>query len=94
MDIKNTYRAVSIHPCDREHQGIVWDSGQGLEMLIDNRICMGLSWSPYIFTMFSNFIVRAFSRGGVPDVIIYLDNVAVTVQSWHECAWKGQLIIF
>ena len=51
IDIKDAYRAVSIHPRDRERQGLQWEFSKGKRTFMkDNRLCMGLSSSPYIFS--------------------------------------------
>ena len=60
LDIKDTYRAVSIHPDDRVRQGLwgqVKANGE-YRYFYDNRRCMGLASSPYIFSRISNFVVR------------------------------------
>ena len=47
IDIQNAYRAVPIHSLDR---GIKWEIDGETKYYIDNRLCMGLSSSPFIFT--------------------------------------------
>ena len=47
VDISDAYRAVSSHPDSRVSQGLSWDFGEGTVFLRDNRLCMGLSRSPY-----------------------------------------------
>ena len=54
---------------------------------------MGLSSSPYIFAIFSNFLVRAFTRGGIANIINYLDDFAVAAHTWDELASKQRLVI-
>ena len=84
VDIKNAYRAVSIHPVCRERQGLAWDFGEGPIFLRDNRLCMGLSSSPYVFSKISDFIVRCMVREGYQDCINYLDDFCVVSRLCQE----------
>lgn len=77
IDISNAYRAVNIHPKCRERQGLAWDFGSGLVYLRDNRLCMGLSSSPYVFSKISDFIVRCLAREGFDSCVNYLDDFCV-----------------
>ena len=57
IDTKDTYRVVSIHPDDWSHQGLHWDFAEGVNTYLkDNRLCMGLSSSPYVFSKISDFL--------------------------------------
>ena len=71
MDIKDAYRAVHIHPADRPKQGLLVTIDEEINYFVDNRQCMGLSLSPYIFSKISEFIVRYTNREGVTTVINY-----------------------
>lgn len=62
VDIKDAYPVLSIQPDDRPMQGIKWDFDRGAELFLDNRLCMGLSSSPFIFTQISNFVARCGAR--------------------------------
>jgi hypothetical protein len=86
FDISNAYRAVNIHPDSRSHQELSWDFGKGSVFLHDNRLCMGLSSSPYVFSKISDFIVHCMVRGGLPDCINYLDAFCVVARTREECA--------
>ncbi len=78
IDIKDAYRAVHIHPSSRPFQGIKWEFTEGVTTyMVDNRMCMGLSSSPYIFTRISNFVVRCARREGINRVINYLDDFCI-----------------
>ena len=79
IDIKDAYRAVHIHPRDRLKQGLKWHfSGEGsASYMIDNRLCMGLSSSPFIFNRLSDFVVRCGVREGVKRTVNYLDDFCV-----------------
>ena len=84
VDVADAYRAVSIHPTDRRKQGLRWNFGQGDKYLCDNRLCMGLSSSPYIFSKVSDFIVRCTVREGCNYVLNYLDDFAIVNSTCQE----------
>ena len=50
-DLKDVYRALSIHPKDRQRQGLSWkfENSTNITYLRDNRLCMGLASAPFIF---------------------------------------------
>lgn len=79
IDIKDAYRAVQIHPGDRDRQGLKWQfEGEGfVTYMVDNRLCMGLSSSPFIFSRISDFVVRCGRREGVDNVTNYLDDFCI-----------------
>ena len=81
VDIKDAYRAVSIHPRDRDRQGLHWNfdptEGSNCTYMKDNRLCMGLASSPYVFSKISDFVVRCAVREGVDRVINYLDDFCI-----------------
>ena len=79
IDIKDAYRAVSIHLADCPKQGIKWRFGGAEEYsyMIDNRLCMGLSSSPFIFSKILDFVVRCALREGVDQVVNYLDDFCI-----------------
>ena len=93
VDIKDAYRAVSIHPRDRDRQGLHWDfdprKGSDCTYMKDNRLCMGLASSPYVFSKISDFIVRCAIREGVDRVINYLDDFCI-VSGAYDKACAGQ----
>lgn len=86
VDISNAYRAISIYPACRERQGLAWDFGSGTVFLRDNRLCMGLSSSPYVFSKFSDFVVRCMVRQGYDECINYLDDFCVIGRDAGRCA--------
>ena len=94
LDIKDAYRAVSIHPRDRERQGLHWAFNQGCcTYMEDNRLCMGLSSSPYVFSKLSDFVVRCAIREGVDWVVNYLDDYCIVSGTLAEgCRSQGKLI--
>ena len=54
INIKDAYRAVSIHPEDHWE----FDSDSSCTYMHDNMLCRGLASRPYIFSKISDFIVR------------------------------------
>ena len=93
VDISNAYRAVSIHPLSRERQGLSWDFGSGPVYLRDNRLCMGLSSSPYVFTKLSNFVVRCLCRAGWRECVNYLDDFCIIARSYTNCAMVQRALV-
>lgn len=93
VDIKDAYRAVSIHPRDRDRQGLHWDfdpeKGSGCTYMKDNRLCMGLSSSPYVFSKISDLVVRCAIREGVTRVVNYLDDFCI-ISSNYDTACRHQ----
>lgn len=91
IDIKDAYRAVAIYPGDRTKQGLRWRfAGEDSDTYLrDNRLCMGLSSSPFIFNKLSDFVVRCAAREGADRVINYLDDFCVIGGS-EEDATRSQ----
>ena len=84
-DISNAYRAINIYPTCRNRQGLSWDFGKGKIFLRDNRLCMGLSSSPYVFSKISDFVVRCMVRAGFNKCINYLDDFCVVGETKEIC---------
>lgn len=85
VDVSDAYRAVSIHPDSSKRQGLSWQFGEGsVTFLRDNRLCMGLSSSPFVFSKLSDFIVRCMVRRGHNRVINYLDDFCTITGSYEE----------
>ena len=93
VDISNAYRAVNIHPACRERQGLSWDIGKGVVNIRDNRLCMGLSSSPFVFSKISDFVVRCMVREGYDQCVNYLDDFCVVGRSTVECAEAQQVLV-
>lgn len=76
VDIKDAYRAIPINPKNRNRQGLCWKftNDNQLTYLRDNRLCMGLASSPYIFSKVSDFLVRCAHRHKIQEIINYLDD--------------------
>lgn len=90
VDISNAYRAVHIHPTSSIRQGLSWSFKEETTYMRDNRLCMGLGSSPYVFSMLSELIVRCMIREGGPRVVNYLDDFCIIGHSYEECR-AGQL---
>ena len=88
VDISDAYRGVHIYYEDRMYQGIRWNfnDGQGDKVMLDTRLCFGLSSGPSVFNAISEFIVRCLSRRGFGAVINYLDDFIVVYPTLSECA--------
>ena len=95
IDIKDAYRAVHIHPGDRTKQGLKWKfKGERVfTYMVDNRLCMGLSSSPFIFSCISDFVVRCAEREGVRRIVNYLDDFCIVGSSREEAASHQHIVI-
>ena len=85
VDISNAYRAVNTHPDSRERQGLAWDFGDGTIFMRDNRLCMGLSSSPFVFSKISDFVVRCLVREGFSECVNYLDDFCLIGRDRESC---------
>lgn len=56
VNMKNAYRAVSIHSTSSKWQDLSWKFDDKQTFMRDNRRCIGLNTSPFIFTKLSNYI--------------------------------------
>ena len=71
-------------------QGLKWKLDGEEIYLRDNRLCMGMSSSPYVFSKMSNFIVRAAQRRGCDRVVNYLDDFCI-INATKEGCTRDQL---
>ena len=85
VDISNAYRAVNTHPDSRVRQGLAWDFGNGTCFMRDNRLCMGLSSSPFVFSKISDLVVRCLCREGFTQCINYLDDFCMVDREVAAC---------
>ena len=91
LDIKDAYRAVNIHPSNRKFQGLCCKLLDGkIHLFEDNRLCMGLSSSPFIFSKMSDFVTRCMIREGSNRIVNYLDDFCLLGNSIDEvqCAQR------
>ena len=93
VDISNAYRAVNIHPDSRERQGLAWDFGEGTVFMRDNRLCMGLSSSPYVFSKISDFVVRCLVREGFTECVNYLDDFCLVGRDKASCGEAQMMLV-
>lgn len=93
VDISSAYRSISIHPRDWKHQGISWDTGDGVKYYQDTRLCFGVKCAPYIFTQLSRFIVRCMFRRGFRRVMGYIDDFWVCEDDYKRCIEGQQSLI-
>ena len=85
VDISDTYRAVNIHPSSACHQGLSWQFDKSVTTFLrDNRLCMELSSSPFVFSNLSDFIVRCMVRRGDDRVTNYLHDLCMLTHSYSE----------
>ena len=63
-----------------------WDFGKWTVYLRDNRLCMGLSSSPFVFSKINNFVVRCMVREGYSKCVNYLDDFCVVSRTSEGCA--------
>jgi hypothetical protein len=92
-DIKDAYRAISIHGDSANRMGLSWEFTPGeVTYLRDNRLCMGLSSSPYVFSKVSDLVVRSMLREGYDEVINYLDDFAIVTRTFKE-GWEAQKML-
>ena len=85
-DIESAYRTVHIIPSHRTYQGFRWRIEGELYCMEDLRLCFGLRCAPYIFTQFSDFIVKCCNKLGVARCVNYLDDFVVLGHSESDCA--------
>lgn len=74
VDIKSTYRSVSINPEHVKYQGIKWEFPDGQKYLVDRRLCFGLKCSPHNFNKITDFIQAKLVKLFGIRVINYLDD--------------------
>ena len=75
VDISYAYRAVSIQPSSTCRQGLSRQFTMGVTTYLkNNRLCMGLSSTPFVFSKISDFIVWCMVRRGHVRITNYLDD--------------------
>ena len=86
LDISSAYRSLSVRPDQAQYQGIMWPDGEGHDVFYkDNRLAFGAKCSPYIFQMFTDFVVRCMRRRGFYATFGYLDDFIVLGDTREEC---------
>ena len=83
VDICQAYRAVPVHPADRDLLGMIW---QG-KLFIDAALPFGLRSAPKIFTAVADAVTWIIRQQGVRFIIHYLDDFLLIGPPGHDdCA--------
>ena len=85
-DIASAYRTIHVKPNHRTFQGLKWCLKGRMEYIEDLRLCFGLRSAPFIFTQFSDFLVKCCEKLGTTRCVNYLDDFVVLGASVDECA--------
>ena len=93
VDISDAYRSISTDVESSSRQGLSWEVNGITTYYRDNRLSMGLSSSPYIFSKVSDFIVRSANRRGCGTIINYLDDFCVIGKTKNECGESQQVLL-
>lgn len=93
LDIKSAYRAVNIDPTQTKFQGISWTFDTEKQYFLDNCLSFGLTCSPFIFTMLTDFVIRAMRRRGFLKVFGYIDDYIILADSQEECVFVLNTLI-
>ena len=89
LDIRNTYKVVTIHLDDRWLMGMIWEDS----LFIDMPLPFGLQSTLKIFTALAN-AAEWTVRQGVEFVIHYLDDVLViTAADEHQGSHTMRLLL-
>ena len=70
VDIRQAYRAVPVHPADRDLLGMVWHG----KLFVDAVLPFGLRSAPKIFTALADAVTWIIRQQGVKFIIHYLDD--------------------
>ena len=85
VDIKSAYRSIHIAPAHREYQGFAWEFNGVQTYFTDNCLCFGLKCAPWIFTQFTELLVRSMKSRGFERTYGYLDDFLVMADTEIEC---------
>ena len=85
LDIKGAYRSIPVCAEHRQFQGFRWEIAGKMEYLINNSLAFGLSSAPYLFTQFTEFVVRCMNRRGFDRVFGYLDDFLIMEETQELC---------
>ena len=72
MDIKQAYRNVPVHPCDRLLLGMYWEG----EVMVDAALPFGLRSAPLIFSVLADALQWIMQKRGVSHVFHYVDDLS------------------
>jgi len=90
MDIKQAYRMIPVHPCDRRLLGMRWRDG----VFVDKTLPFGLRSAPLIFTAVADALQWAMEERGVTFTEHYIDDfITLGAPDSDECARNVQLML-
>ncbi len=81
MDIKQTYRQVSVHPTDRPLLGMLWKD----KVFVDMMLPFGLRLAPLLFTALADAAQWVIKRHGTSHVFHYVDDFITMGADLAEC---------
>ena len=70
LDIREAYRIVPIHPCDRRFLGVTWRDN----VYVDCQLPFGLASAPAIFSAIGEALEWILRQRGVRGIIHYIDD--------------------
>lgn len=90
MDIRQAYRMIPVHPCDRHLLGMRWRE----EVFVDKTLPFGLRSAPIIFTAVADALQWAMEERGVTFAEHYIDDfITVGAPGSDECTRNVQLML-
>ena len=93
VDIKAAYRAVPVHPSQRQYLGIAWSEQGQCFYFEDNRLCFGLRSGPYYFNLLSCMIHDILRWDYGIEIVNYLDDFATRAPTHEACMYNQNCII-
>lgn len=79
VDLASAYRAVLIHPDNRQYFGLM----KGDDILVDNFLCFGCKAAPFIFNRITDSVCRYLRDIGV-ECYNYLDDIVCLTDSYEQ----------
>ena len=92
LDIKGAYRSIPVCGEQRTLQGFRWVINDKEEFLVNNSLAFGLRSAPFIFTQYTEFIVRCMKSRGYDRVYGYLDDFLIMEKDVPTC-WKTLYVL-
>ena len=83
VDLQSAYRAVPIHPKNRENFGLSWNFGEGDVWMTDNFLGFGTKVAPFIFNRITDSISRHMSSHNY-TCFNYLDDFIIIGSNYEE----------
>ena len=91
IDLQSAYRAVPIHPDNRENFGLVWNFGNEDVYIVDNFLGFGSKVAPFIFNRLTDAVSRHMKNQGYV-CYNYLDDFIIVGQS-YDATRNAQLYL-